>query len=72
VGETDDVERRLTRHNDARASQYTAIRLPVTLVYSELHKTRAGALKRERQIKRWTRAKKDALIAGDVQLLKRL
>jgi predicted GIY-YIG superfamily endonuclease len=72
VGETDDLELRLVRHNDGRASRYTAVRRLVTLVYSEVHTTRAAALKRERQLKGWTRAKKEALIAGDVQLLKRL
>jgi predicted GIY-YIG superfamily endonuclease len=44
----------------------------VQLVYSELHADRPAALRRERQLKRWTRAKKEALIAGDLALLKRL
>lgn len=42
------------------------------LAYSESHPTRASALTRERQLKKWTRAKKEALIAGDLPLLKRL
>jgi predicted GIY-YIG superfamily endonuclease len=41
------------------------------LVYSETHSDRDAALARERQLKRWTRAKKEALIAGDAVLLKR-
>ena len=51
---------------------FTASRTPVTLVYAEEHQTGDRAQKRERQIKRWTRAKKEALIAGDLLLLKRL
>ena len=72
VGETDDLDARLSKHRDGTASMFTARRLPVTLAYFETHASRATALRRERQLKRWTRAKKDALIAGDLALLKRL
>jgi putative endonuclease len=41
------------------------------LVFTELHESREDALARERQLKRWTRAKKEALIAGDNLALKR-
>jgi predicted GIY-YIG superfamily endonuclease len=72
IGETDELGARLARHNDGRGCIFTASRLPVTLVYAEQYATRDGALRRERQLKRWTRAKKEALIAGDRALLKRL
>ena len=72
VGEAGDLERRLAKHSDGSASSFTAKRRPVRLVFSEAHATRASALKREQQLKRWTRAKKDALIADDLELLKRL
>jgi predicted GIY-YIG superfamily endonuclease len=72
VGETDDLDRRLVKHNDGSASVFTAKRRPVVLVRSEEYTRPADALKRERQLKRWTRAKKEALIAGDFALLKRL
>jgi len=72
IGETADLDRRLEQHQDGSACSFTASRRPVTLVYAEAHATRAAALKRERQLKRWTRAKKEALIAGDLQLLKQL
>jgi predicted GIY-YIG superfamily endonuclease len=72
VGLTNDVAARLARHNEGRGSVYTAARRPVSLVYSESHATRAAARQRERQIKRWTRAKKDALITGDRALLNHL
>lgn len=72
IGETDDVVFRLEKHNNGSASVFTAKRRPVTLVYSESHPDRKAALTRERQLKRWTRAKKEALIAGYLALLKRL
>ncbi len=72
IGETNEVERRLARHNDGAAAAHTAKRLPVRLVYTEQHPTRDDCLKRERQSKRWTRAKKEALIAGDKLVLRKL
>ena len=72
IGETADLEFRLLKHNDGSACKFTARRRPVTLMPSEAHATQASALKRERQLKGWTRAKKEALIAGDLALLKRL
>ena len=72
IGETNDVDLRVMRHNDGRASSFTAARRSVTLLYSEQHPDRAAALTRERQLKRWTRAQKEALIAGDSALLKQL
>jgi putative endonuclease len=62
----------MTRHNDGRGSSFTARRRPVQLVFTEEHDCREAALARERQLKRWTRAKKEALIAGDLALLKQL
>ena len=44
---------------------YTQQRRPVTLVYSEYFGTRVEALEQDRRIKRWSRAKKEALIEGD-------
>ncbi len=72
IGETDDLTARVTRHNEGRGCVFTARRRPVVLVYSEQCATRREALKRERQLKHWTRAKKEALIAGDLVALKRL
>ena len=65
VGSTHDVAARLTKHTDESASQYTAARRPVALVLSEAFATLDQAFARERQIKSWTRAKKDALINAD-------
>jgi predicted GIY-YIG superfamily endonuclease len=72
VGMADDLATRLTRHHEGSASAFTARRRPVVLVYAETHVTREAASQRERQIKRWSRAKKEALIAGDLAMLKAL
>jgi len=72
IGETRDVRRRLDQHADGSACAFTRHRRPVTLAHAEEHPTRLAALQRERQLKRWTRAKEEALIVGDLQLLKRL
>ena len=70
VGHTGDLPARMKVHNDGRGAVWTACRRPVTLVYQEPHRTEQGAITRERQIKRWTHAKKRALIAGDLSGLK--
>jgi predicted GIY-YIG superfamily endonuclease len=72
VGETEDVQARFAKHNEGSASRFTASRRPVALVYMEDYATVEAARVRERQIKGWTRAKKEALVAGDLSLLKRL
>ena len=72
IGETDELTRRVDRHNKGRGCGYTASRLPVSLVYAEQFSSRIEAVHRERQLKRWTRAKKEALIAGDWPKLRRL
>jgi len=51
---------------------YTFKHGPVHLIYSEAFGSEAEALTRERQLKRWTRGKKEALIAGDLDRLKHL
>ncbi|MFN3168720.1 MAG: GIY-YIG nuclease family protein [Phycisphaeraceae bacterium] len=72
VGSTADVKARVQTHNAGRGPRYTACRLPVQLVYSELCQSLALARKREIQIKKWSRAKKEALIQGDMSRLKLL
>ncbi|MDR3708997.1 MAG: GIY-YIG nuclease family protein [Capsulimonadaceae bacterium] len=72
VGSTRDVAERLARHNEGRAATYTAIRRPVVLVYSEDHSDQLAAIRRERQLKGWSHAKRDALVRGDYEKLKEL
>jgi len=70
VGHTRDLEGRLNVHNDGRGALWTACRRPVELVYHEELPTEADAIARERQLKRWTHAKKLSLINGDLTKLK--
>ena len=72
VGHTESLGMREKTHNEGRAARYTAIRRPVHLVYAETFKSLEAAVCRERQIKRWSPAKKEALIAGDTERLKLL
>jgi putative endonuclease len=72
VGHTTNLVQRERQHNEGRGGQYTASRRPVCLVYSESHSTLESACAREKQLKRWTAGKKEALIAGDLTLLKQL
>ncbi len=59
-----DVLARVKIHNDGRGAKYTQARRPVLLVYSETWPNRAKAMRREREIKRWPRARKLALFRG--------
>ena len=68
VGSSDDPDRRLIEHNQGKGSDWTAARRPVALVWTEEHSTLSSARKRENQIKRWNRAKKDALVGGSLRL----
>ena len=70
TGHTDDLEKRISEHINGELQGYTHTRRPVRLVYSELFPTRYEALSRERQIKGWSRRKKEALIDSDWELLK--
>ena len=60
-GWTDDLERRLARHNTGKGARYTRSRKPVRLVWSEELADRSAALKREIAVKRLTRPQKLAL-----------
>lgn len=65
VGSTTDVIDRERIHNAGHGAEHTAAHQPVRLVHSEAHESWAAARKREAQLKHWSRAKKQALIAGD-------
>ena len=63
TGYARDPRARESVHNAGKGARYTAGRRPVRLVYSENFPSRSAALKREHQLKRWSRARKEALIA---------
>lgn len=67
-----NLAQRIAQHEGGVFQGYTASRRPVKLVwYGETNDIR-NAIATERQIKNWTRAKKEALISGDFQLLHEL
>jgi len=65
VGHTDNLEARVGAHQSGLIEGYTQKRRPVTLVWSQDFPERDQAFRAERQIKGWSRAKKEALIRGD-------
>lgn len=72
VGHTENLEVRIAQHQSGLIGGYTSRRRPVELVWSENFQTRYEALSAERQIKGWSRAKKQALIRGDWDLISEL
>lgn len=72
VGLTINLERRLKEHREGIGAQYTGTRLPVKLEYSESFKYREDAEHREKQLKGWSKAKKEALIKGNFVKLRQL
>jgi putative endonuclease len=64
TGYARDPKQREQVHNNGRGAKYTVGRRPVRLVYSEAYRSVTQALKREHQLKRWTRTQKGAHIAG--------
>ena len=70
-GQTDDIENRLQQHYAGEIG-YTSTRKPVVLVWQGEFDTRVGAIAFERQLKGWSRAKKEALIAGDWDRIQQL
>jgi len=71
VGLTDDIERRINQHKK-RQSFYTKQFSNIELVYKEKHRSRKDAEKREVQLKKWSVAKKKALVAGNLSMLRKL
>ena len=64
TGYSDDPERRARVHNAGKGAKYTRSRLPVELVYREALGDKSAALRREREIKKLSRAQKLALISA--------
>ena len=74
IGQTNNLEKRLKEHQSKspRAAKYTKSFDSVELVYSEKYSTRKEAMQREWQLKKWSKAKKEALVSGDKVRLKML
>ncbi len=73
TGITNNLEKRIVEHNFGYdKNSYTYNRRPVEIVYSEYFTDATTAIQREKQIKGWSRAKKEALIAGNFDEIVRL
>lgn len=62
TGITTDLKRRLSQHQAGEGGHYTRAKGAKKFAYTEEHPSRSAALKREAEIKRWSRVKKLALI----------
>jgi putative endonuclease len=62
TGITNNLNRRLVAHQAGIASSYTRSHKPVRIIYTEQAKTKSNALKREIEIKSWSRTKKIATL----------
>jgi putative endonuclease len=69
TGSTSNLDLRVRQHMLGIVASYTKSRLPVELVYAASCDSRIQAKTWEKQIKGWTRAKKEALIRGDFDAL---
>jgi len=69
TGSTSNFEQRIAQHQSGELGGYTASRLPVTVVFVQEFANVRDAVSAERQIKGWTRRKKEALIFGDYDSL---
>ena len=72
VGSTTNIELRLQEHCSGVGSGFTKAHLPIELVYTEEFDTIHEARLRERQLHKWSQAKKEALINGEIEKLKEL
>ena len=72
TGSTSNIEKRISEHQKGAIAGYTHSRRPIELIFSESFNDVYNAISAEWQIKGWSRAKKEALIKGDFELLKEL
>lgn len=74
IGQTNNLLKREKQHlsKTTDSAKYIRDGKEFQLVYSEEYSSRLDSMRREKQLKGWTRAKKEALILGDLKLLKKL
>lgn len=69
IGSTTDLDQRYKDHCSGKACRTTSLDPPIALLYSEEAATFSDARKREAQVKRWSRGKREALASGDLETL---
>lgn len=63
IGQTKDLENRLKQHKCHTGAKFIKDNYDFYLVYKEIFNSRLDSMKREKQLKGWTRAKKETLIS---------
>ena len=69
IGSTTDLNQRYKDHCSGKACRTTSLDPPVALLYCEELESFSDARKREAQVKRWSRGKREALASGDHETL---
>ena len=69
IGSTTNLDLRMRQHQSGEGAAYTKRRRPVELVWFEEFSRVDQAFAREKQVQGWSRAKREALIAGNYQAL---
>lgn len=72
TGSTINLKYRIEQHKNGEGAEHTKTRLPVKLVHYEKFGRIDKAFDREKQVQKWSREKKIALIKGDISKLKDL
>ena len=72
TGITDNLSRRFKEHRQRIGGHFTSCNRPIQIVYSEKFSDKSEAQEREKQIKRWSKAKKLALAKGQLNELRQL
>jgi putative endonuclease len=72
VGSARNLEHRMMQHYSGRGAEYTSTRMPVELVWFEAFDRIDEAYAREKQVQRWSRAKREALMDGRISDLRDL
>lgn len=62
IGSTNNLKKRFNNHQSGNGGAYTQSHRPLRIVYTEEHPDKSSALRRESQLKKWTRSKKAALV----------
>lgn len=65
TGVSNDVSKRITKHNSGKGSKFARMHSGFKLVYTSEPMSKSAALKREIQIKGWTKARKEKLVKGE-------
>lgn len=74
IGQTNNLEKRVKEHKNktSKSAKYIKYFDSYELVYYEEYGSRIEAMRREFQLKKWSKAKKEALIKDSLELLKKL